>query len=137
MTSIRQRRRNRHRAKSVSPRVERPIVLILNIDVAKVNKALNQVSDAMARWRIPPEFQKIAAELAKVAFPPLNVIQEVISTQRSAQNHLYDAWRYQEACRHKTLGDPSCKFNARSQYIQCAVNPSGNCVTCRHYEEVL
>ncbi len=32
------------------------------------------------------------------------------------------------------IGDISCQFNARSAYIRCAVNPSGPCDTCRHYE---
>jgi hypothetical protein len=32
------------------------------------------------------------------------------------------------------IGDISCKFNARSGYVRCAVNPSGPCQGCRHYE---
>ncbi|MFK0734053.1 MAG: DUF6464 family protein [Gloeotrichia echinulata GP01] len=32
------------------------------------------------------------------------------------------------------IGDISCKFNARSSYMRCAVNPSGPCQGCRHYE---
>ncbi|MBH8573174.1 hypothetical protein I8752_09120 [Nostocaceae cyanobacterium CENA369] len=32
------------------------------------------------------------------------------------------------------IGDISCKFNAQSGYIRCAVNPSGPCQGCRHYE---
>ncbi|RCJ42137.1 hypothetical protein A6770_07930 [Nostoc minutum NIES-26] len=32
------------------------------------------------------------------------------------------------------IGDISCKFNAESGYIRCAVNPSGPCQGCRHYE---
>jgi hypothetical protein len=32
------------------------------------------------------------------------------------------------------IGDISCKFNARSGYVRCAVNPSGPCQNCRHYE---
>jgi Family of unknown function (DUF6464) len=34
------------------------------------------------------------------------------------------------------LGDPSCRFNARSAYLRCAVNPSGDCKDCRYYESV-
>ncbi len=33
------------------------------------------------------------------------------------------------------IGDISCRFNARSRYIRCAVNPEGPCQGCRHYEE--
>jgi hypothetical protein len=32
------------------------------------------------------------------------------------------------------VGDISCQFNARSGYVRCAVNPSGPCQGCRHYE---
>ncbi len=32
------------------------------------------------------------------------------------------------------IGDISCKFNAQSGYIRCAINPSGPCQSCRHYE---
>jgi len=32
------------------------------------------------------------------------------------------------------IGDISCKFNARSGYLRCAVNPSGPCQGCRYYE---
>ena len=32
------------------------------------------------------------------------------------------------------IGDPSCRFNAHSSYLRCAVNPSGPCETCPHYQ---
>lgn len=32
------------------------------------------------------------------------------------------------------IGDISCRFNARSAYIRCAVNPSGPCKDCSYYE---
>lgn len=32
------------------------------------------------------------------------------------------------------LGDPSCRFNARSAYIRCAVNPMGPCEECSQYQ---
>jgi hypothetical protein len=32
------------------------------------------------------------------------------------------------------IGDIPCRFNARSSYIRCAVNPSGPCQECPHYE---
>lgn len=34
------------------------------------------------------------------------------------------------------IGKVSCKYNARSPYIRCAVNPSGSCQDCRHYESL-
>jgi hypothetical protein len=36
---------------------------------------------------------------------------------------------------HKyTLGDQDCINNARSEYLQCAINPSGDCGDCKHRE---
>jgi len=32
------------------------------------------------------------------------------------------------------VGEISCKYNARSPYIRCAVNPCGPCEDCIHYE---
>jgi len=32
------------------------------------------------------------------------------------------------------IGDITCKFNACSAYIRCAVNPSGPCENCCSYE---
>ncbi|NJL01854.1 MAG: hypothetical protein HC910_15310 [Spirulinaceae cyanobacterium SM2_1_0] len=36
--------------------------------------------------------------------------------------------------RASSLGEPSCRFNARSPYLRCAVNPSGPCEHCPHYQ---
>lgn len=46
-----------------------------------------------------------------------------------------------EACsRHSEsrgfVGDVSCKWNARSPYLRCAINPSGECQQCKDYEGV-
>jgi hypothetical protein len=37
---------------------------------------------------------------------------------------------------HWVLGDASCRFNARSEIFRCAINPSGPCQGCRHYEQL-
>lgn len=34
------------------------------------------------------------------------------------------------------IGDASCRFNARSELIRCAVNPEGPCDRCRFYEKL-
>ena len=31
------------------------------------------------------------------------------------------------------LGDATCQYNARSEIVRCAVNPSGPCNACAHY----
>ena len=33
-----------------------------------------------------------------------------------------------------TIGDLSCRYNARSALLRCAINPLGPCETCSHYE---
>lgn len=35
------------------------------------------------------------------------------------------------------LGDVSCRFNAHSELIRCAVNPEGPCASCRLYEQLV
>jgi len=32
------------------------------------------------------------------------------------------------------IGDLSCRFNAYSPHLRCAVNPTGPCEGCRQYE---
>lgn len=32
------------------------------------------------------------------------------------------------------IGDITCEYNARSNYIRCAVNPEGPCQDCRYYK---
>ncbi|CAO5049434.1 DUF6464 domain-containing protein [Microcystis aeruginosa] len=34
------------------------------------------------------------------------------------------------------MGDASCRFNARSELLRCAINPSGPCQDCRFYEAI-
>lgn len=37
---------------------------------------------------------------------------------------------------HHSIGDVGCKWNARSPYLRCTINPSGECEGCRDYEKV-
>lgn len=34
------------------------------------------------------------------------------------------------------IGDISCRFNARSPYLRCAVNPLGPCDECNQYQSI-
>lgn len=128
MTSIRQRRRNRHKVKAARSQIFPGFTFTLNIDISKVNKALAQAKNAIAQLNITiaPEFQKKAAELVKLAFFPPNFIRDTISLERTriaAQEEI------------DYLGDINCKFNARSPHLQCAVNPKGDCVNCQHFKQ--
>ncbi len=50
----------------------------------------------------------------------------VQSAQRPQERTLIDGrW---------VLGDASCRFNARSELVRCAVHPEGPCGQCRFYE---
>ncbi len=69
---------------------------------------------------------------------------------RSAQGGLYTSyWIYDDAAeqwRHRIsrfdpaefpatyIGDPSCRYNALSPQLRCAVNPHGPCEGCKDYE---
>ncbi|MBD3883242.1 hypothetical protein IFO70_15860 [Phormidium tenue FACHB-886] len=49
----------------------------------------------------------------------------VQSAQRPTELNLVDGqW---------IIGNVTCRFNARSVLVRCAVNPSGPCDGCRHY----
>jgi ABC-type Mn2+/Zn2+ transport system permease subunit len=50
------------------------------------------------------------------------------SLQRSPDQQYVEGMGY-------IIGDITCKFNARSSYIRCAVNPSGSCQDCPHYQQ--
>ncbi|NER78323.1 MAG: hypothetical protein F6K42_01855 [Leptolyngbya sp. SIO1D8] len=32
------------------------------------------------------------------------------------------------------LGDATCRYNAHSEILRCAVNPQGSCCDCHHYK---
>jgi len=54
------------------------------------------------------------------------VALQVKPQQRPADARL---WRQQWV-----IGDPSCRFNARSPLLRCAVLPAGPCERCCHYD---
>ena len=53
----------------------------------------------------------------------------VQSAQRPSETSLVNG--------HWVLGDATCKFNAHSEIIRCAVSPVGPCEGCRFYEKSL
>ncbi|MFN6572392.1 DUF6464 family protein [Dendronalium sp. ChiSLP03b] len=36
----------------------------------------------------------------------------------------------------QAIGDVTCKFNARSPFLRCAINPSGNCQGCKDCQQI-
>ncbi|HIK05771.1 MAG TPA: hypothetical protein IGS40_13845 [Trichormus sp. M33_DOE_039] len=57
-----------------------------------------------------------------------NIALYVQSAQRPAEKSLV-AGRW-------VVGDATCRYNAHSEIIRCAVNPNGPCESCRFYETV-
>ncbi|MBF2076982.1 MAG: hypothetical protein IGR76_00265 [Synechococcales cyanobacterium T60_A2020_003] len=63
----------------------------------------------------------------------LQRVLESLATRGLSRLSLPDEQHYVEELGY-IIGDQSCLFNARSPYVRCAVNPSGPCEDCRHYQ---
>jgi hypothetical protein len=63
----------------------------------------------------------------------LRLALESIANRRFSALRLAGDQHYVEGVGYM-IGDLTCQFNARSSYLRCAVNPSGPCETCRHYQ---
>ncbi len=37
---------------------------------------------------------------------------------------------------HWVIGDIDCAYNARSELLRCAINPSGPCERCIHFQPI-
>lgn len=60
------------------------------------------------------------------------------STVRSFQRFQYSLssdHQYVEGIGY-LVGDVTCRFNARSTHLRCAVNPHGPCQGCPYYESI-
>jgi hypothetical protein len=53
-------------------------------------------------------------------------VREVMS---NSSDYLESSERYQDY-----IGELSCRFNAHSPYLRCAVNPAGPCENCPYYQ---
>lgn len=64
-------------------------------------------------------------------------IQAMSDTFRQIANYgvtvdeFASAFHNDRAC----IGDVTCRWNARSAFLRCAMNPSGECQGCKDYEE--
>lgn len=56
------------------------------------------------------------------------------STPPPNQNSSQESEEEMQEMRSYCIGDTSCRYNAHSPYIRCAVNPCGPCENCPHYE---
>ena len=63
----------------------------------------------------------------------LRIAMESVATRRLSTLRPPPDQHYVEGIGY-VIGDFTCRFNARSNYIRCAVNPSGPCQECPHYQ---
>jgi hypothetical protein len=63
----------------------------------------------------------------------LRAAMETTAVRRLQITQLHPEQQYLEGFGY-LIGDITCQFNAHSGYIRCAVNPSGPCEGCRHYQ---
>lgn len=92
--------------------------------MAQVKAELNRVYEIASRSEIRAIINKALRDIEVITLPNF---RELVSVQRSGLVVL-------QAETVGCLGDPSCKFNARSPYVQCAVNPKGDCADCQYFE---
>lgn len=64
----------------------------------------------------------------------LRLAMESVSTRGLPRIGLSPDHHYVEGIGY-IIGDLTCQFNARSSYMRCAVNPTGPCQECSHYQE--
>ena len=99
--------------------VETLLVFAIGLIPALVSLVLMQKAETRARQRLQTAMNSSSLyRLSRVYGHPL------------AGDH-----RYVEGIGY-LMGDITCQFNARSAYIRCAVNPSGPCKDCSHYESI-
>lgn len=63
----------------------------------------------------------------------LRMAMEAVAARRLPNIHLDPNQQYIEGMGYM-VGDITCRFNAQSSYIRCAVNPLGPCEGCSHYQ---
>lgn len=92
-------------------------IILLGLSPSLFSVWMMRQADARAQERLRLAMESIANR----QLPPLNL----------PADH-----RYVEGIGYM-IGDLTCEFNARSRYIRCAINPSGPCETCSHYQSRL
>ncbi|MBH8566727.1 hypothetical protein I8748_32025 [Nostoc sp. CENA67] len=84
------------------------------------------------------QLDQIEVQVAPEDIGNLNPFRQIVSAQRTARTRLQQCQAVQHSDIYVDddvcLGDSSCRFNARSPHVQCAVNPKGDCASCRYFE---
>ena len=85
-------------------------------------------------WVLRKQNQRVVSCTRQVNCNYSQIAQDIIPIENTYTNSIKISDRYYLQGVGYLIGDISCKFNARSGYVRCAVNPSGPCQNCRHYE---
>ncbi len=86
--------------------------------------ALGIAPPLVSLWLMSRVEARAASRLQQVMAREYPLRSMYYREQNQSESHLGDG----------LIGNQSCRFNARSQYIRCAVNPGGPCEECSHYE---
>jgi hypothetical protein len=86
-------------------------------------------------WVIRKTQQRTRARSRQIAHNYSQIQQQIRPIESDCAERSTGGDRYYLEGVGYLVGDISCKFNARSSYVRCAVNPSGPCQDCRHYEQ--
>ncbi|MEB3149893.1 MAG: DUF6464 family protein [Sphaerospermopsis sp.] len=85
-------------------------------------------------WVLGKNQQRTSARRRQVTLNYSQIESYIRPVPDDCAEHIDEGDRYYLEGVGYLIGDISCKFNARSGYVRCAVNPSGPCQNCRHYE---
>jgi Family of unknown function (DUF6464) len=88
---------------------------------------MRQAAMNMSGMRVSPNLSPVEGDTCGDATRSLLPPRGMGTTSSNGERYYLEGVGY-------LVGDISCKFNARSGYIRCAVNPDGPCQGCRHYE---
>jgi hypothetical protein len=89
--------------------------------------AVGLLPSLFSLWMIRKSYLQRETQMrqAAISFP---------RTQLGQNSRLASSDRYYLEGVGYLIGDISCRYNAKSGYVRCAVNPSGPCEGCRYYE---
>jgi hypothetical protein len=89
-------------------------IIVLGLTPSLFSLWMMRQADARAQERLRMAMQSVAT-------------RGIPSLRLPADHHYVEGVGY-------IIGDFTCQYNARSNYIRCAVNPFGPCQDCSHYQ---
>ena len=90
--------------------------------------ALGLMPPLISAWISFRANQRVQRRL-RLAMEPTSHQRLGVLIQRHPDEHYIEGLGYM-------IGDISCRLNARSPYLRCAVNPLGPCEACQQYQSI-